>query len=365
MPVNQLAPSHVLRYSASDAVLVLLSIVYAGLLLAVPSIPLVAIGLWWIANTVAHNFIHTPFFRSRPANRLFSIYLSALMGFPQEIWRERHLRHHRGDTRPLHWTHKALVESGVVMTVWLLLATGVPAFFATVYLPGYIGGLGLCWLQGHFEHLHGTTSHYGWLYNRLFFNDGYHVEHHRRPGEHWTRLPLQAAGAARSSRWPPVLRWLDWFTLDSLERVALRSVRIQRYVIARHERAIRTLLAGVPAAGRITIVGGGLFPRTALILRKLRPQAALTIVDASAEHLDIARPFLDGGVELQHRFFDPRTADDGDLVVIPLGFVGDRGAVYAHPPAPAVLIHDWLWNTHGGGVRVSWLLLKRLNLVTR
>ena len=31
------------------------------------------------------------------------------------------------------------------------------------YVPGYLAGLGLCYLQGHFEHVHGTTSHYGWL----------------------------------------------------------------------------------------------------------------------------------------------------------------------------------------------------------
>jgi hypothetical protein len=54
-----------------------------------------------------------------------------------------------------------------------------------------------------------------------------------------------------------------------------------------------------------------------------------------------------------------------DLVVVPLSFMGDRRAVYEHPPARIVLVHDWLWNSHGGGVRVSWLLLKRLNLVTR
>jgi hypothetical protein len=60
-------------------------------------------------------------------------------------------------------------------------------------MPGYLAGLGLCLLQGHFEHAGGTTSHYGWLYNRLFFNDGYHVEHHRRPGIHWTQLPFETS----------------------------------------------------------------------------------------------------------------------------------------------------------------------------
>jgi fatty acid desaturase len=366
MSITVIAQSHrVLRYSAWDSLRILLSLVYAALLLSVPSIPLIAIGLWWTANTVAHNFIHTPFFRSRSLNRLYSIYLSALMGFPQGRWRARHLQHHRGDERPARWTRDVIVETGVVVSLWLVLAAVGPWSFATVYVPGYLAGLGLCFLQGHFEHVRGTTSHYGWLYNRLFFNDGYHVEHHHRPGVHWTRLPLQTDGQARCSRWPPVLRWMDAFSLEFLERIALQSPRLQRYVLAAHERAFRTLLAELPPVRRITIVGGGLFPRTALILRKLRPEASLTIIDAKRDHLEVARPFLEGLVELRHQFFDPRSGDDGDLVVIPLSFIGDRHVVYGNPPAPAVLIHDWLWKTRGGGVRVSWLLLKRLNLVTR
>jgi hypothetical protein len=357
--------TRVLRYSGWDGLLILLSLLYAVLLLSVPSIPLIAIGLWWTANTVAHNFIHTPFFRSRLLNRLFSTYLSALMGFPQGLWRARHLQHHRGDQRPARWTRDVIVETGVVVSLWLVLAVLGPWAFATVYVPGYFAGLGLCFLQGHFEHAQGTTSHYGWLYNRLFFNDGYHVEHHQRPGEHWTRLPLKTDGQARCSRWPPVLRWMDAVNLEVLERIALQSPRLQRYILAAHERAFRTLLAELPSVRRITIVGGGLFPRTALILRKLRPEASLTIIDAKRDHLEVARPFLEGDVELRHQFFDPRSDDNGDLVVIPLSFIGDRQDVYGNPPAPAVLIHDWLWKTRGGGVRVSWLLLKRLNLVTR
>src|SRR4029453_3425891 len=275
------ARSHgILRYSSSDAVLIALSLVYAGLLLSMPSIPLIALGLWWTANTVAHNFIHTPFFRARSLNRVYSLYLSALMGFPQELWRERHLRHHRGDDRRVQVTPNAIVETIVVLSFWLLLALTLPRFFASVYFPASLAALSLCFLQGHFEHAGGTTSHYGWLYNRLFFNDGYHVEHHRHPGAHWTRLPFSADPHPHRSRWPPVLRWLDGISLEALERVALRSTVLQRYLIASHERAFRRLLPRVPQAHRITIVGGGLFPRTALILRRLLPGATLSIVDA-------------------------------------------------------------------------------------
>jgi hypothetical protein len=376
----------ILRYSNQDAVLILLSLLYAGLLIAAPSMPLIAIGLWWTANTIAHNFIHTPFFRSRSLNSIYAIYLSALMGFPQELWRGRHLRHHRGDARPVPVTLQGLTQCGVVLVLWTIAAEASPQFFAMVYVPGYLGGLLLCWLQGHFEHAGGTTSHYGWLYNLLFFNDGYHVEHHRRPGVHWTRLPLESVPEARRSRWPPVLRWLEAADehgrkpraraadehrrtpiglLEFMERIALRSRLIQRYLISAHERAFRALLPGLPTADRIMIVGGGLYPRTALILRKLCPQASLVIVDASRDHLDVARAFLSEPVQLREHFFDPRFDDGGDVVVIPLSFFGNRDDIYRNPPARAALVHDWLWNVRGRGVRVSWLLLKRLNLVTR
>jgi hypothetical protein len=257
------------------------------------------------------------------------------------------------------------LEASVIVAIWAALAIMAPALFFTVYLPGYLGGLGLCFLQGHFEHARGTTSHYGWLYNWCFFNDGYHVEHHLRPFEHWTQLPRRVHPDARRSRWPPVLRWLDCFNLESLERLVLRSPLLQRLVIGAHERAFRALLPQAGQIRRVTIVGGGLFPRTALILQRVLPDAALTIVDAREDHLASARPFLGPGIHLRHDLFDPRMPEPADLVVIPLAFIGDRDRVYRHPPAHAVLVHDWIWRTRAVGVPVSWLLLKRLNLVTR
>src|SRR5688572_25039938 len=159
-----------LRHSPWDAVLVALSAVHLVAVVLAPSIPLIGIALWWNANTIAHNFIHCPFFRSRALNRAFSIYSSALLGIPQGLWRARHLRHHGGVDRPLRWTADMLVETAVVGAVWTTLAVLAPRFFIGVYLPGYALGLGLCWLQGHFEHVRGTTSHYGRLYNWAFFN---------------------------------------------------------------------------------------------------------------------------------------------------------------------------------------------------
>ena len=356
------------RHSGEDALFPWLAVAHAVLLVAIPSIPLIAVGLWWNANTIAHNFIHRPFYRSRWANRLFSIYLSLVLGIPQSYWRARHLLHHAGQLRRARVTFAVAIETCLVLALWTTLAVLAPRFLMTVYAPGYILGLVLCGLQGHYEHAGGATSHYGWLYNMLFFNDGYHVEHHRRPSAHWTDLPAHAQDAARCSRWPPVLRWMDAprpLSLEGLERLVLRSCLLQRFVLNRHERAFRILLPRIAGIHRVTIVGGGLFPRTALILRKLLPDAAITVVDASADNLEVARKTLDSRVDLVHAAFDTLQTANADLVVVPLDYSGDRGDFYRRPPARAVIVHDWIWAVRPDGVRVSWLLLKRLNLVAR
>ena len=55
------------RYSRRDSLLVALAALHALVLVVWPLAPVIAVGVWWNANTVAHNFIHRPFFR--PAGR--------------------------------------------------------------------------------------------------------------------------------------------------------------------------------------------------------------------------------------------------------------------------------------------------------
>jgi fatty acid desaturase len=82
------------RSATWDVLPVVLALAHGVLLLAWPSTPLVAVGLWWNANTISHHFIHRPFFRTRGLNAGFSCYLSFLLGFPQSLWRARHQAHH-------------------------------------------------------------------------------------------------------------------------------------------------------------------------------------------------------------------------------------------------------------------------------
>ncbi len=177
------------QHSTWDALFVALALAHGLALIGFPSIPLIAIGFWWNANTIAHNFIHRPFFRFRSLNAIFSTIESLVLGIPQRLWRDRHLAHHGGRRWRWRWSRQLAWETGLVLSLGCGLLARAPEFFLTVYLPGWLIGLGLCQVQGHFEHANGTTSHYGRLYNLLFFNDGYHVEHHAQPSQDWRRLP--------------------------------------------------------------------------------------------------------------------------------------------------------------------------------
>jgi hypothetical protein len=353
--------------STYDAVMIALAAAYGIVLVTWTIAPIIAVGVWWTSNTIAHSFIHRPFFRRPVANRLFALYLTVLLGIPQSLWRDRHLAHHAQVRPRIRMSPDLAIQTAAVLTLWTAMALRAPAFFAGIYVPGYLGGLLLCTVHGFYEHHHGTTSHYGRVYNLLFFNDGYHVEHHARPGVHWSRLPDYRSLGARQSPWPAPLRWLDAWGLNGLERIVLRSRVLQRFMIDVHARALRSVLTAGPARiGSVAIVGGGLFPRTALVLRRLCPDARITIIDASRENLDCARRLLDSaGIEFLHAHYSPEQSDGFDVVVIPLSYVGDRAAIYASPPAAAVIVHDWIWRKRGTSRIVAVPLLKRVNLVTR
>src|SRR5262249_36443572 len=146
-----------------------------------------------------------------------------------------------------------------------------------------------------------------------------------------------------TSRWPAVLRWLEALSLEGLERLVLRWAVLQRFVLQRHERAFRRLLPPLPAVPRIALVGGGLFPGTLRRLRRLVPEASCPVIDRSAANIAVARALAPAGVECVPACYAPDLVKGFDVVVFPLAFDGDRQAIYRDPPAPVVLVHDWLW----------------------
>ncbi|HUF48680.1 MAG TPA: fatty acid desaturase [Vicinamibacterales bacterium] len=355
-----------------DASFVALAALHGAAVVMAPAAPLIAVGVWWNSNTIAHNFVHRPFFRRAAANTVFALYQSVLLGIPQTLWRERHLAHHADKPWRWRWSARLAVEVVLILAAWSVMAVTAPAFFAATYLPAYLAGLGLCAMQGRYEHAGAvTTSHYGRVYNLLCFNDGYHCEHHAFPGVHWSELPTRTAPASHVSRWPALLRWLEACSLDGLEALVLTSPRLQRFVVEAHTRALALTLVERDTVRHVAIIGGGLFPRTALVCRDLMPDARVVIIDANRDHLDSARALLDARptgarpvAEYRHETFVAGHRCDGfDLVVVPLAFRGDRQRLYANPPARLLLAHDWCWRVRGSGRLVSLLLLKRVNLV--
>jgi hypothetical protein len=388
-----------------------------------------AVGLVWVSNTVSHVHLHAPVFVSVRANRAFSLFLTVVLGIPQSSWKRRHLRHHdlHPDADRARPGRGESLELAALLGAWIAAAILVPAAFFGVVLPVWLLGLSLCALQGHYEHADGSTAgvdHHGRLYNRLWFNDGHHRHHHRDPSAHWTTLGTvvdrlaSPVPAGSVSAWPPLLRWLDapgrrlavlgrWArtvipaALDRLERMALGSRAARGLLLATHAPALAALVKemGEPAPRRICVVGGGLFPRSAILLGRLLPDAELVIVDSDAAHLRAAAPELErererarrhgvsrrGGTTLLLGRCDGDTiscapANGGaslavspaavideapfDLVVVPLALRGDRARFYVPRSGQHVLVHDWIWRSRGDAGRVvSSLLLKRVNLV--
>ena len=195
---------------------------------------------------IAHNFIHNPFFRSRRLNSVFSVFNSLPLGSPQTLYRLQHLHHHKynndapdpemGTTRDLSSTWRfsrrtgheegflsyalqgyfrvdvavflreakkrqllALVIAETAALLALLVAIGIinPLGLVCFYLPVWYLGNAAAQGQNYLEHRGAipgnrktdSVSSYGVLYNLIWFNHGYHQEHHYRPQVHWSRIP--------------------------------------------------------------------------------------------------------------------------------------------------------------------------------
>jgi fatty acid desaturase len=195
---------------------------------------------------VAHSFIHHPFFRSRRLNSVFSVFNSLLLGGPQTLYRLHHLHHHRynndapdpktGTTRDLSSTWRfsgrpgheegflsyallgylrfdlsvflgeakkrrllgqVVAEAAAWLALLVVIGMTNPLGLACFYLPVWYLGNAAAQGQTYLEHrgaipgnrMTDSVSSYGVLYNLIWFNHGYHQEHHYRPQVHWTCIP--------------------------------------------------------------------------------------------------------------------------------------------------------------------------------
>jgi hypothetical protein len=335
------------------------------------------IAICWCSNTVSHNHLHNPLFRSRSLNRGLSLWLTLSTGVPQSLWRRRHFWHHAGEAGPfrVRWTLSLRLELLLLFAFAAALFATLPTSGFVALALGYLFGMGLCTLQGRMEHRRPSrndagVSYYGKAYNRVCFNDGYHAEHHRFPLRHWSELPELPPSAA-VSEWPPLLRGVEALPklLCILERGVLRSRRLQAWVLNVHRRALSDLVELLPfTPARVVIVGGGLFPRSFLALASLLPASRFVIIDQSASHIAGARAYLErarvevDSVEFRTGRFDGSDVTADDLVVVPLAYEGRRSALDALRGQAAMITHDWLWRASPVSRCVSLLLMKRINL---
>ncbi|HEX4124361.1 MAG TPA: fatty acid desaturase [Tepidisphaeraceae bacterium] len=203
-----------------------------------------AVSISWNINGISHNFIHNPYFRWPILNRLFSILESVSLLFSQQFYDSIHRRHHMGnadlpdehghtidpisiyqhghDGKPesmlaytfltffrddlktsyhdiyrlnpmsARWAVAELVCTGLMFLIGFALGWK----FMLVFIPFWYFGHCLSNLNGYYEHYKGKpavpiawgVSSYNWLYNVIWFNNGYHAEHHYRPRVHWTQM---------------------------------------------------------------------------------------------------------------------------------------------------------------------------------
>lgn len=214
--------------------------------------PPALLALLWLAQVlllctnyqcVAHNFVHNEFFAWRPLNTLMSMLNSVALCFPQTVFREHHFNHHRYDNRApsggdegdlsslyrysklagqpepflryvllsplradvflyarLAIQHgklgRLLLDIAAVLAVMALVAWRSPSYFIVYYVPLVYFGHVVTYAEGYFEHnravpgdrLRNAVSCYSGWYNFIWFNNGFHQEHHCFPGVHWTSV---------------------------------------------------------------------------------------------------------------------------------------------------------------------------------
>lgn len=203
-----------------------------------------SLSISWNVNGISHNFIHNAYFKSFALNRAFSLLESVTMGFSQTMYDYVHRQHHmgnndrlneKGDTidwisiyrhgkngqpeHPLKYTflsyfrddpkriyglirrHSVWLANFAVFEVVLVMALIALLFLldwqtGLFFIVFYYLGHSFTAMNGYYEHLGANpdkpiawgVSCYNRLYNFIWFNNGYHAEHHYRPKQHWMAM---------------------------------------------------------------------------------------------------------------------------------------------------------------------------------
>ena len=205
------------------------------------------------------------------------------------------------------------------------------------------------------------VDYHGRIYNRLWFNDGFHAAHHRAPGADWRGLAADAARTTRSADCRRV-RWAE--ALPALaNRAAARLARLARTGHAGHPgrpappaaRARRGVRGAAVARRTAPDPRGDGDRRRAVSADRAgaRPAAAAGALHhrrSRAAHVagarrQIARAGLADRVASRSAASMPAGPAACDLLVLPLAFRGERAASTGIP------LPRWSRSTTGAGTR--------------
>jgi len=241
-----------------------------------PAWMVIAWSYCWNLQCISHNFIHNPFFASKWLNRAYSVLEALNLGVPQILYHHYHMNHHWGDSdmkgadgstrdwssiyrygrsdQPESFWRYCLISfwrvevAGVIGVVfrhgraqviqlavetlalgafWAVMVWLNWRYFVFFYLTSYYFGWMLSYAEGYLEHYRcqpgnpfaNSVSSYSLLYNLLWFNNGYHQEHHWDPKMHWTKMhalheqikPKLLANGTRMLRGPHLTTFVeDW-----------------------------------------------------------------------------------------------------------------------------------------------------------
>jgi len=249
-----------------------------------PAFVFIAWSYCWNMQCISHNFIHNPYFTNVWLNRAYSVLETLALGVPHVLYHHYHMNHHFGDSDrkgPDGTTHdwssiyrygkndrpegfwrycllsffrvevgpvlrtavrhgrvhvlQTLVESVSLGAFWVAMALVNWRYFLLFYLPSYYLGWVLSYAEGYLEHygcepenqFANSVSSYNRLYNWLWFNNGYHQEHHWAPKVHWTRMrelnqqirDQLAVNHTRTLRGPHLTALIeDWLTRRPVDK---------------------------------------------------------------------------------------------------------------------------------------------------
>lgn len=218
------------------------SVVQINVLLSIGLILIGALAMCFSIHIFFHEYVH--YTMSKKSIKIVDYLFSILMGLPLDGYRIHHLNHHKYDNSlndySSTWKNspKGPIPQGVLeyvfgwprqlikakkdvqkkfirneylrkvgqripaqnlaILIFVVCLAMVSFKVLFLYMLLVYAGWAFTSLQNYGQHLpikdYKTTSYYNKFYNKMFFNNGLHKEHHKYPGKAWNELKIMDKG---------------------------------------------------------------------------------------------------------------------------------------------------------------------------